>query len=75
MKTFTLSLFSLLASCSMTPEQKATLEGNLVKDGAAALQGGLTTGTWQGASLAAGAQVVRNHLPVTSAKNPANVTP
>ena len=75
MKTFVLLLFSLLVSCSMTPEQKATLEGNLVKDGAAALQGGLATGTWQGAGLAAGAQVVRNHLPVTSAKNPANVTP
>lgn len=57
-----------LSSCGLTPEQKVTLEGNLVKDGAAALQGGLATGTWQGAGLAAGAQVVKNHLP--SDKNP-----
>ncbi len=60
----------LFTSCGLTADQKSTLEGNLVKDGAAALGGGLATGTWEGAGLAAGAQVVRNHLPVTAAKQP-----
>lgn len=57
-----------LTSCGLTADQKATLEANLVKDGAAALAGGLATGSWQGAALAGGAQAVNNHLPVTSAK-------
>jgi len=56
-----------LSSCTLTAEQKATLESNLAKDGAAAIQGGITTGTWQGAGLAAAGQVARNHL--QSAKN------
>lgn len=60
-----------LASCSLPADQKVTLETNLIKDGSAALAGGLATGSWQGAALGASAQVVRNHLPVTSAKNPA----
>lgn len=75
MKTALLLVALLLVSCGLTAEQKATLANNLAKDGAAALQGGLATGSWEGAGLAAGAQVVKNHLPVTSAKNPANVTP
>jgi len=62
--------FLLLAGCNMTPAEKATLEANLAKDGAAALQGALATGSWQGATLAAGAQVVRNHPELTSAKQP-----
>lgn len=63
---------SFLTACSLTPEQRATLEANALKDAAAAAQGGLTTGTWQGAALAAGAQVIRNH---TATKNPVKVTP
>jgi len=57
-----------LASCSLPADQKATLEANLIKDGSAALAGGLATGSWQGAAFGVGAQVVKNHLPVTSAK-------
>lgn len=59
-----------LTSCGLTADQKATLASNLAKDGSAALAGGLATGSWQGAALAGGAQAVKNHLPVTSAKNP-----
>lgn len=65
----TLCLFSalLLASCSLTPEQRTTLEANAIKDANAALVGGLTTGSWAGAAAGAGAQAIRNH---TSAKQP-----
>lgn len=70
----TLCMLSI-ASCNLTASQKAELEANALKDGAAALQGGMATGTWQGAAMAAGAQVVRNHTPLTAAKNPVNVTP
>lgn len=57
-------------SCSLTPAQKETLTNNLLKDGNAALVGGLTTGTWQGAAAGAGAQVIQNHVPKTAAKQP-----
>lgn len=60
----------LVVSCSLSEREKATLEANLVKDGVAGLQGGLATGTWQGAALAAGGQVVANHAPQAGAKQP-----
>lgn len=71
MKTPTILLLAtilILASCSLTPEQKATLSANALKDANAALVGGLTTGTWAGAAAGATAQVIKNHS--TAAKNP-----
>ena len=73
MKKLTFLLF--LSSCSLSQEQKATLESNALKDANAALIGGLSTGTWQGALAGAGAQAIRNHLPTTAAKNPVSVNP
>lgn len=70
MKHTILLITLVLTSCSLTPQEKATLESNLVKDGTAALSAGMATGSWQGAALGAGAQVVRNHAPVTAAKQP-----
>jgi len=72
MKTL-LALTLIIASCSLTPEQKATLTANAAKDANAALVGGLTTGTWAGAATAAGSQAIRNHAPLTAAKNPVKV--
>ncbi len=58
-----------LVSCgSLTQEQRAQIGLNLVKDANAAGLVYLTTGSWQGAALAGGAQAVKNHIPVTSAK-------
>lgn len=59
-------------SCSnqLTPAQQAevnTEEVNLLKDGTAAVVGYAATGTPVGAAAAAGAQVVKNHLPATTA--------
>jgi hypothetical protein len=67
MKTLCLLSTLLLASCSLTAEQKAAIASNAAKDVNAALVGGLTTGTWAGAAAGAGAQFVRNH---TAAKQP-----
>ena len=60
-----------MVSCSLTDDQKV----NLAKDANAALVGGLTTGTWAGAAAGATAQVIRNHAPLTAAKNPVKVVP
>ena len=66
----------ILCSCSLTPAQKQTLEINALKDAEAAGLTYLTTGSGAAAALAAGAQVVKNHTPVTAAKQPvAKVTP
>lgn len=75
MKSIHLALCALLPSCSLSPQDKATLESNALKDANAALAGGLATGTWQGALAGAGAQVIRNHTPLTAAKNPVKVGP
>ena len=65
----------LLPSCNLTSAQKATLEVNTIKDLNAAGLTYLTTGSGAAAALAAGAQVVKNHTPVTAAKQPVKVTP
>jgi len=66
--TFTVAIALFHTSCSLTPEQKATLSANALKDANAALVGGLTTGTWAGAAAGATAQVMKNHS--TAPKNP-----
>jgi len=66
--TVLLATSLVLSSCSLTPEQKAILSTNALKDANAALVGGLTTGTWAGVAAGAGAQVIKNHS--TAAKNP-----
>jgi len=60
----------ILCSCSLTPAQKQTLELNVLKDAEAAGLTYLTTGSGAAAAIAAGAQVVRNHPELTSAKQP-----
>jgi len=64
-----------LGACSLTEQQKQTLELNTLKDAEAAGLTYLTTGSGAAAALAAGAQVIKNHTPVTAAKNPVKVTP
>lgn len=68
-----LVLALLGSSCSLTQAQKDTLTQNALKDANAALVGGLSTGTWEGAAAGAMAQALKNHLP--AAKNPVRVTP
>jgi len=63
-----------LASCSLTPEQKATLTANAIKDGDAALLGYLQGGK-AGAIAGLTAQEVANIKARQAAKNPVNVTP
>jgi len=72
---FLASAILCLSSCGLTSAQKATLELNAIKDAEAAGLTYLTTGSGAAAALAAGAQVIKNHTPVTAAKNPVNVTP
>jgi len=70
--TVLLATSLVLSSCSLTPEQKATLSANALKDANAALLGGLSTGTWAGAAAGATAQEIENlrARPLTAPKNP-----
>lgn len=61
---------STLVSCGLTTAQKQTLAVNTVKDLEAGGLVYLTTGSGAAAALAAGAQVIKNNTPVTSAKQP-----
>lgn len=65
-----LLITSLVLSSCLTPEQKATLSTNALKDANAALLGGLSTGTWAGAAAGATAQILRNRRGSTATKNP-----
>jgi hypothetical protein len=61
------------ASCALTPEQMQAVQLNALKDARAAgigyLQGGKS-----GAIHGLTAQILMNHAPLTSAKNPRKVT-
>ncbi len=67
-----LALFHV--SCALTPEQLQTVQINALKDVRAAgigyLQGGQA-----GAATGLTAQILMNHAPLTSAKNPRKVAP
>ena len=67
-----LALFHV--SCALTPEQMQTVQLNALKDARAAgigyLQGGQS-----GALAGLTAQILMNHAPLTSAKNPRKVLP
>ena len=75
----TIALLAVSCSNNLTPAQQTQLTTtgvNLVKDAEAGGLVYLTTGSGAAAALAAGAQVVKNHTPVTSAKQPTTkVTP
>lgn len=62
-----------ISSCALTPEQLQTVQINALKDVRAAgigyLQGGQA-----GAATGLTAQILMNHAPLTSAKNPRKVT-
>lgn len=77
MKLTTLLLLAtslILSACNLPQDQKDKLASNLAKDGQAALVGGLTTGSWEGAAAGALGQAVKNNL--TAPKNPVKpVTP
>lgn len=72
MKHTTLFLVAIttFTSCSLTPQQKQTIAVNTVKDLEACGFAYLTTGSGAAAALAAGAQVIKNHTPLTAAKQP-----
>lgn len=70
MLKYILPITLTLTSCSLTSQQKQTLELNALKDVEAGGLVYLTTGSGAAAAIAAGAQVVRNNTPVTAAKNP-----
>lgn len=68
--TFTGAIALFHSSCALTPAQKETLTTNALKDANAALVGGLTTGTWEGAAAGALVQAQKNHSGQTSGKQP-----
>jgi hypothetical protein len=73
MKNAIFALLLLLPSCSLTPEQKSVLASNAIKDTQAAGIGYLVGGN-AGAIAGLTSQVIRNHAPLTAAKNPVIIT-
>lgn len=66
---FATALALFHTNCSMTPEQKAALTANALKDAEAAGLGYLAGGK-AGAGVALTAQVIENHAGKTAAKQP-----
>jgi hypothetical protein len=72
---FSVFLVLFHVSCALTPEQRQTLELNALKDAQAAGLGYLNGGK-AGALTGLTAQILINHSPLTSAKQPiTKVTP
>ncbi len=69
-------LCAALSACALTPEQKATISANAIKNGDAFILGYLTGGK-AGALAGLTAQEIANikERQKTAAKNPASVTP
>lgn len=71
---FAIALALFHTSCALTPEQKATLTTNALKDAQAAGLGYLAGGK-VGAGAALTAQVIANHAGTTAPKQPVGVNP